>query len=484
VRRATLVGFARDSSYILRAVRRRSAREETTMQGAVDATAAATTGADARLQKPALSLLAISNLSFGFFGIQIAFALQTANVSRIFQTLGAAIEDLPILWIAGPVTGLLVQPIVGWFSDRTWSRFGRRRPYFLGGALASAVALLVLPNAPVLWLAVAAFWLLDIAINVTMEPFRAFVGDMLPARQRTKGYAVQTIFIGTGALLASAAPWLLTNAFGVAGDAPAGVVPEAVKLAFFIGAAALFVAVGWTVVSTREYPPEALARYAAAEGRVDAPVDHAPAGGFIRSLVADVVRMPRAMRGLALVQFCSWSGLFVMWVYSTPVVAHRYFDAAPNTPGFNAAGDWVGVMFSVYNAVAAAYAFVLPKLVARFGGERVHATNLAIGALGLASYCLFTHPNALLASMVAVGIAWASILTIPYALLCEAIPYSKFGTYMGIFNFFIVLPQIAVAAFAGPLVKAAFPVDPSGIMWIGGGALALGAVLAWRKVSR
>lgn len=453
------------------------------MQGATEAKT--THVADAAPgTKPALSLFAISNLSFGFFGIQIAFALQTANVSRIFQTLGASVDELPILWIAGPVTGLLVQPIVGWFSDRTWTRLGRRRPYFLGGALASAVALLVLPGAPHLWIAVAAFWLLDISINVTMEPFRAFVGDMLPARQRTKGYAVQTIFIGTGALLASAAPWLLTNVFGVSGDAPAGVVPEAVRLAFLIGAGALLVAVGWTVFTTREYAPDVLARYAAAEGRTDSAVEHAPPGGFFRSLVGDVLAMPEAMRALALVQFCSWSGLFVMWVYSTPVVAHRYFAAEPGTPGFNAAGDWVGVMFSVYNAVAAAYAFVLPTLVGRFGGDRVHATNLAIGAFGLASYCLFSAPGMLIVSMVAVGVAWASILTMPYALLCEAIPFSKFGTYMGVFNFFIVLPQIAVASLAGPLVKAAFPGDPSGIMWIGGALLLLGAALAWRRVSR
>jgi maltose/moltooligosaccharide transporter len=453
-------------------------------------TAAATGGVDATptadrpAQKPALSTLAISNLSFGFFGIQIAFALQTANVSRIFQTLGASIDELPILWIAGPVTGLLVQPIVGWFSDRTWTRFGRRRPYFFGGAIASAAALLLLPNSPYLWVAVVGLWLLDISINVTMEPFRAFVGDMLPARQRTQGYAVQTIFIGTGALLASAAPWLLANVFGVAGDAPPGVVPDTVRLAFFIGAATLFGAVAWTVFSTREYSPERLAAFAAAEGHVAAPVHRGPEGGFFRSLLADIGAMPRAMRRLALVQFFSWSGLFVMWVYSTPVIAHRFYGAAPGTPGFNAAGDWVGVLFAVYNAVAAAYAFVLPRIVARFGGERVHAFNLVLGAAGLASYCVLTGSDALLVSMVGIGIAWASILTMPYALLCEAIPYSKFGTYMGIFNFFIVLPQIVVAMLAGPVVKAAFPVDPSGIMYVGGASLLVAAALAWRRVGR
>lgn len=436
-------------------------------------------------RKPSLAPLAIANLSFGFFGIQIAFALQTANVSRIFQTLGASIDQLPILWIAGPVTGLLVQPIVGWFSDRTWTRFGRRRPYFIGGAIASAAALLLLPNSPELWIAVAALWLLDVAVNVTMEPFRAFVGDMLPPEQRTAGYAVQTIFIGTGALLASAAPWLLTNVFGVSGDAPPGVVPDAVRLAFYLGAGALFCAVAWTVITTREYSPQRLAEFAAAEGDEGAPLpsaQHGPAHGFLRGIVADVLGMPAAMRRLALVQFCSWSGLFVLWVYSTPVVASRYFDAAPNTTAYNEAADWVGVLFAVYNAVAAVYAFLLPRLVARFGGERVHAANLAVGAAALASYCVFDDPHALLVTMVGIGIAWASILTMPYALLCETIHYSKFGTYMGVFNFFIVLPQLFVAAAAGPLVRAAFTPDPSGIMAVAGGVMLLGAVLATRKV--
>lgn len=435
-------------------------------------------------RKPRLAPLAIANLSFGFFGIQIAFALQTANVSRIFQTLGASIDELPILWIAGPVTGLLVQPIVGWFSDRTWTRFGRRRPYFIGGAIASAAALLLMPNSPELWIAVVALWMLDVAVNVTMEPFRAFVGDMLPPEQRTAGYAMQTIFIGTGALLASAAPWILTNAFGVSGDAPAGVVPDAVRLAFYMGAGALFCAVAWTVLTTREYSPDELARFAAAESR--ASVARQPGvttGGFVRSLVADVLAMPAAMRRLAVIQFCSWSGLFVLWVYSTPVVASRYFDAAPNTSAYNAAADWVGVLFAIYNAVAATYAFLLPKLAARFGGERVHAANLAIGALALASYCVFDEPRALILTMVGIGIAWASILTMPYALLCETIHYSKFGTYMGVFNFFIVLPQLFVAAAAGPLVRAAFTPDPSGIMAVAGGLMLVGAALAWRRVT-
>ncbi|MBS0395794.1 MAG: MFS transporter, partial [Proteobacteria bacterium] len=282
--------------------------------------------------KPRLGLAAIGNLSFGFFGIQTAFALQTAFISRIFQTLGASIDALPILWIAGPMTGLLVQPIVGYLSDRTWGRLGRRRPYFLTGALTAALALVLLPNAGALWLAVVAFWLLDISLNVSMEPFRAFVGDMLPEEQRTTGYAVQTIFIGAGALAASAAPWLFAHVLGIAADAPLGVVPDNVRVAFYVGAASIFVAVLWTVVTTREYPPEALARYAGAAAEPPA-----PAAPPLTELLADLVAMPPVMRRLALIQFFTWCGFFVLWIYGTPVVAFHHFGGArPGTAEFNA----------------------------------------------------------------------------------------------------------------------------------------------------
>ena len=434
-------------------------------------------------RKPRLDVRAIANLSFGFFGIQVAFALQAANISRIFQTLGATIDDLPILWIAGPVTGLLVQPIVGYLSDRTWCRFGRRRPYFFAGAVASTLALIVLPSASLLWLAVISFWVLDVAINVSMEPFRAFVGDMLPQGQRTAGYAVQTIFIGLGALSASAAPYLLTHYAGVSGTAPAGTVPDAVRLAFYIGAGALLGAVLWTITSTREYSPSQLAEFA---GHTVAPATTLGArrGVFapVAELFADVIAMPPVMRYLALIQFFSWCGLFVMWIYSTPVVAeHQFGGARPGSPAYNAAGDWVGVLFATYNGVAAAYALLLPALAARIGQARTHSVSLVAGAFGLAGFCVTRDPQMLLLSMVGIGMAWASVLTMPYALLCGAVPYRKFGTYMGIFNFFIVLPQLVVSSLMGVMVRHLFPHDPTGVMGIAAGCLVIAAGLSWRR---
>ena len=437
--------------------------------------------------KPRLGLGAISNLSFGFFGIQIAFALQTANISRIFQTFGAAIDTLPILWIAGPVTGLLVQPVIGYLSDRTWGRLGRRRPYFLAGAVASTLALVLLPNSGFLWLAVPAFWMLDLALNVSMEPFRAFVGDMLPDEQRTTGYAVQTIFIGVGALLASAAPYVLTNVFGLSASAPAGELPETVRVAFYIGAAALLLAVLWTIVSTREYSPAQLASFAASGADPCLDVTAAALGPVgrhaLRELWGDVRGMPRAMRRLAVIQFFSWCGFFVLWIYGTPVVAYRHFNGAqPGSVAFNVAGDWIGVLFATYNGVAAVHAFLLASLARRFGRERLHALNLVAGAAGFAGFLLTRNPQLLVLSMVGIGMAWASVLAMPYALLCGAIPYQKLGTYMGIFNFFIVLPQIVVSLVMGSIVQVAFPGDPVGVMAIAAGSFLIAAAVSWRRV--
>lgn len=436
--------------------------------------------------KPRLSLLAISNLSFGFFGIQIAFALQTANVSRIFQTLGASIDGLPILWIAGPVTGLLVQPVIGYLSDRTWSRFGRRRPYFLAGAILGTLALLALPNSGLLWLAVPIFWILDIALNVSMEPFRAFVGDMLPDEQRTTGYAVQTIFIGTGALLASAAPYVLTHVLGVTGNAPPGVLPPTVLLSFYIGAFVFLAAVVWTVWSTPEYSPQELAAFEA--GRREAPTDVAsaalgPRRSAVRELLIDIAAMPPAMRRLATIQFFSWCAFFILWIYATPVIAfHHFSEAKPGSASYNAAGDWIGILFAVYNGAAALYAFVMPALARRLGKGRLHALNLIAGSAGFAGFLLTRDSQLLVIPMVGIGIAWASVLAMPYALLCGAIPYQKLGTYMGIFNFFIVLPQIVVSLAMGWIVHLAFPGDPVGVMAIAAASFLIAASLAWGQV--
>jgi maltose/moltooligosaccharide transporter len=433
-----------------------------------------------RERKPLLSTGAIATLSFGFLGIQIAFGLQTANVSRIFQLLGASIDSLPILWIAGPVTGLLVQPVIGYLSDRTWGGFGRRRPYFVLGAVLSTLALILLPNSTTLWVAVPSFWLLDLALNVTMEPFRAFVGDMLPNEQRTKGYAIQTVFIGIGASLSSAAPWLLAHGLGLSDSAPAGQLPLSVRASFYIGAAALLLAVLYTVARTREYSPAQLAAF---EGAAFEPVQPAARRSAIGDLWADLVGMPTPMRRLAMVQFCSWFAFFLLWIYGTPSVAwHHYGAATAGTPAYNAAADHVGVLFAIYNLVATVHAFCLPSLEKRVGRERLHAVNLIAGAIGFALFVLSTNPAILYLSMIGIGMAWASVLAMPYAMLCGAIPYQKLGTYMGIFNFFIVLPQIVVSVAMGPLVHRLFPGDPVGTMAIAAVAFLAAAALSWKPL--
>lgn len=484
-------------------------------------------------RKPLLGFWQIWNLSFGFFGIQIGFALQGANVSRIFQTLGAPIESLPILWIAGPVTGLIVQPLIGHFSDRTWAPLGRRRPYFLAGAILTSLALLVLPNAPFLWLAAGAFWILDAALNIATEPFRAFVGDMLPTEQRTRGYAMQGVFIGAGALLASAAPFILTNGFGVANAAPEGVIPDSVKLSFYIGAAALTAAILWTIFTTKEYPPERLAAFKEppslfreelrpgagagyylragaallglgllaiaaiwhwrAEAQLyvlsvgigvlglgfllNAWLEHARrTDQFFSQILSDLTAMPKVMRRLAFVQFFSWFGLFVMWIYSTPAVTAHHFGAAqPTDAGYGAGADWVGVMFAVYNGVAAVYSFFSPALVSRFGKRPIHALNLVCGGAGLASFYFIKDPNWLLLSMVGVGMAWSSILTLPYAMLADALPAQKMGVFMGIFNFFIVIPQIIASGVLGAILTHFLGGDAVRTLLLGGGSMAIAA---------
>lgn len=479
--------------------------------------ASETTATTLPARKPALSALQIVNMSFGFLGIQIGFALQNGNVSRIFQTLGASIDTLPLLWLAGPVTGLLIQPIIGYLSDKTWGPLGRRRPYFLIGAICTTLALFVMPNSPVLWVAAGTLWILDASLNITMEPFRAFVGDMLPSRQRPLGFSMQTVFIGTGAVLASLAPFVL-NAFGVSNTAAPGVIPDNVKFAFYIGGAALFLAVMWTVFSTREYSPEDLDRFGKdednifeAEGGIAEAVR--PASGFfakwginalaagvlwslgvwqldgdkqffvlggglvflgglflinsalvrrdsgarnfLSDVLGDLATMPDVMRRLALVQFFSWVGLFIMWIYTTPAVALQAWGTTDATSAsYQAAGDWVGVMFAVQNGVAAVYAFVIAASARRIGTRRLHAMNLLIGACGFLGYFAFGSQMGLLVPMVALGMAWGSILALPYAILADALPPRKMGIYMGIFNFFIVLPQILVGGTMGPVLRS------------------------------
>lgn len=402
-------------------------------------------------QKPELSFWQIWNMCFGFLGIQFGFALQNSNVSRIFQTLGAEIDQIPILWIAAPVTGLLVQPIVGYCSDRTWNKLGRRRPYFLYGALFTSLALIIMPNSPTLWIAAGMLWVMDASINISMEPFRALVGDMLPKKQRAFGYSMQSFFIGVGAVVASALPWLLTNVFSVSNTAAEGEIPSSVVWSFYAGAAVLFFAILWTIIRTNEYSPQELNNFEGAENSEDS-------GGFILSVLAkDIMNMPRTMLQLAVVQFFSWFALFSMWIYSTAgVTAYHYGSSDTSSKAYNDGADWVGVLFAAYSGFAAVAAIFIPKLVRITSLQKAHLINLFCGAVGLLSFILIKDPRWLMLSMVGVGIAWASIVSLPYAMLSNALPANKMGTYMGIFNMFIVIPQILAATIIGFLVKYLF----------------------------
>jgi maltose/moltooligosaccharide transporter len=424
------------------------------------------------MDKPRLGFWQIWNMSFGFLGIQFGFALQNANVSRIFETLGASIEDIPILWIAAPVTGLLVQPIVGYMSDRTWGRLGRRRPYFLVGAILASLALLIMPNSPALWVAAGMLWIMDASINISMEPFRALVADLLPAEQRTTGFAVQSFFIGTGAIIASSLPWVFTNWLGISNTAAPGDIPDSVRYAFYIGAVAFLGAVSWTVFRTREYPPENPDEFR----RI-----RAEEGGLLHGL-KDITRsiagMPRTMLQLAVVQFFSWFALFAMWIYTTPAVTQHIYGTSDATSAlYNEGADWVGVLMSVYNGFAAVMAFVLIALSKRMSRKSVHGIALIIGGLSLASFFVIRDPQLLLVSELGIGLAWASILSMPYAILAGSLPPAKMGVYMGIFNFFIVLPQIVAAAILGAMVKHLFAGEAIYALLIGGASMLLAGLL-------
>ena len=505
--------------------------------------AAAVTAAPAGRTKPRLSFWQIWNMSFGFLGIQIGFALQNANVSRIFETLGAKVEDIPILWIAAPVTGLLVQPIIGYLSDRTWNRLGRRRPYFLTGAILASAALLVMPNSPSLWVAAGMLWIMDASINISMEPFRAFVGDNLPSEQRTTGFAMQSFLIGTGAVSASILPWLLTRQFGVSNEAPEHMIPDSVRLSFYLGAAVFLLAVLWTVLRSKEYSPGEMAAFAENQARERAV--HARrsreefalnggrqvrvgwillaigvllsawlaraaiyqvmilsagvgvvgllliVGGLLQkggrydngfvTVLNDFQDMPHTMKQLAWVQFFSWFALFAMWIYTTPAVTSHLYGTTDTTSSlYNEGANWVGVGFGTYNGVAAVVAFAIPVMARRTNRKVAHAVCLACGALGLLSILVIRDPRLLLGSMVGVGIAWASILAMPYAILTGSLPPSKMGYYMGVFNFFIVIPQIVAAALLGFFVGHFFGGQAIYALAIGGASLLLAAALTLR----
>lgn len=428
-------------------------------------------------KKPKLKFWEIWNMSFGFLGIQFGFALQNANVSRIFETLGAEKDNLPILWLAAPVTGLVVQPIIGYYSDRTWiPKWGRRRPFFAIGAILATIALFIMPNSPSLWIAAGMLWIMDGSINVSMEPFRAFVGDVLPNEQRTKGFAMQAFFIGIGAVIASILPYVLTNWLGFANTAPDGQIPDSVKWSFYIGGIAFFSAVMWTVFNSKEYPPDDIEKLK---------LENSERGiftGLAESFIG-IFKMPKTMVQLAFVQFFSWFALFAMWIYTTPAVTeHVYGTIDTKSALYNEGANWVGIMFGVYNGVAALAAFLLPQLAKYFGRKGTHLIALFCGAAGLISIFYINDPNYLVFSMIGVGIAWASILSVPYAMLSSALPSDKMGYYMGVFNFFIVIPQIVAAGILGFILKNLFNNDAIYALIIGGVSMILAGLLSlWVK---
>ncbi len=483
--------------------------------------------------KANLSFLQIWNMCCGLFGVQIVWGLQNVNTSRIFQTLGADVNELAILWIAAPITGLLVQPIIGHLSDRTWGRLGRRRPYLLYGSILTTVALILTPNAPTVLAASLALWLLTASINVAMEPFRAFVADSLPDQQRTAGFAMQVFFIGAGAVFASALPWILTHWFGVSGQGGPGVLPPSVHAAFYVGGAGLMIAVLWTVFTTSETPPERLAGGAPViESRTPSPetvlwmrnsgllwiaaaaivglfaflgrwgseihVLALMAGIFgaaqlatawlrgkgrtsvgLFEVVEDIVHMPQVLKRLAVVQFFTWFGLFALWIYATPAVTARHYGAVDTTSAaYNAGADWVGVLFAGYNGVAALAAFALPLLARRLGRPVSHAVCLAFGALGFAGFVLIDDPMLLWIPIIGIGLAWASIMSAPYAMLSSAVPPGKMGVYMGIHNLFLVIPQLVAATVLGAVVKRLLGGQAILALALAGGAFAIAAVLA------
>ncbi len=436
------------------------------------------------MQKRRLSFWQIWNMSFGFLGVQMGFALQNANASRILQIFGADVHELSWFWLVAPLTGLIVQPIVGYYSDRTWTRLGRRRPYFLTGALLASLGLVLMPNAdmftafmPALWVGAGMLMIMDASFNVAMEPFRALVADMLPSDQRTLGFSIQTVLIGIGAVVGSWLPYALSNWFGVVNEAAVGSVPTNLLLSFIIGAAVLVVSILVTVIGTKEYTPEELKAFSSDEEETE------EESSSLLNIFLDFKKMPLTMRQLSGVQFFSWFALFGMWVFSTPAIAHHIYGLDLSvTKGeiYQEAGDWVGIIFGVYNGVAAIFAFFLPAIAFKIGRKLTHSVSLIIGGMGFISIYFMPSPNWLILSMVGVGVAWASILAMPYAILAGSIPAKKMGVYMGIFNFFIVIPQIINALIGGPIVKYLYGGNPIYALMMSGVSLFIAAVLVFR----
>ena len=423
------------------------------------------------MHKPRLSFWQIWNMSFGFLGIQFGWGLQMANMSAIYKYLGADDSKLSILWLAAPVTGVIIQPLIGQSSDRVWTRLGRRRPFILAGAILASLALILMPNSPTVWMAAGLLWVLDGTINASMQPFRALVADNLPEEQNSQGFAIQSLFIGLGGTFSSALPWMMTNWFGLASEgAGQGHIPASVRLSFYIGAVAFMGAVLWTVFSTREYPPSESELAAIRARKFDWTLG-------LYDIVVLIFHLPRRMWELGLVQFFTWIGMFSMWVYFSPAVAKDIFHAATGSPEMEAAGAWSGFCFAAYNAVCFVFSFVLLSATKFTGPKLMHVICLAIGGLGLATVPLATDKYHLLIAMTAVGIAWASILSMPYAMLAPALPKEKIGVMMGMFNLFIVLPQIVASSLLGFLLKHFLHDEPMNALVLGGASMGLAALL-------
>lgn len=444
------------------------------------------------VRKPRLSFWQIWNMSFGFLGIQFGFALQNGNMSRIFETMGAKQDELAFLWLAAPVTGLLVQPVVGYLSDRTWSpRWGRRRPFFLVGAICASLALVVMPHVSALWMAAGMLWIMDSSINISMEPFRALVGDLLPSEQRTAGFGAQTFFIGVGAVVGSLLPVIYSKYIGISNVAPAGQISLSLKYAFYTGGAVYFLAVLWTVLTTKEYPPADMEAFEAEKRQ----------GGFwhgIQESFAGVFGMPDTMKQLAVVQFFSWLALFSMWIYATPAITSHIYQTSDTTSKlYNDGADWVNVCFAVYNGVSALAALALPVIARATSRRMTHLICLTAGGLGLISIYFIggVAPTEmvtvlgstfrkvellLLLPMLGVGMAWASILSVPYAMLAGALPANRMGYYMGVFNFFIVLPQMVAGVTLGFFTKTVFNGNSVLTLILGGCSMIISGLLTLR----
>lgn len=443
------------------------------------------------MKKRTLGFWEIWNMSFGFLGIQMGFALQNANASRILQIFGADVHELSWFWLIAPLMGLIVQPIIGHYSDNTWTRFGRRKPFFLLGAVLASVGMIFIPQAdfmiailPALWVGAGMLMIMDASFNIAMEPFRALVADNLSDEQTTKGFSIQTALIGIGAVIGSWLPWVLTNWFGMAQTSPDGSVPANLLWSFVIGAGVLIGSILVTIFTTKEYSPEELQQFEDAKAHHKITADE----GIIHKaklsdIFEDFKKMPETMRQLSWVQFFSWFALFGMWVFAVPAIAQHIYglpstDSSSET--YQEAGNWVGILFGVYNGISAIFAFLLPAIAKKLSRKKTHAYSLFIGGIGLLSIYFMPNEDWLILSMVFIGIAWASILAMPYAMLAGSITPKKMGVYMGIFNFFIVVPQIINGIIGGPLVKYAYNNEAIYAIMVSGVSFVIAGILAFK----